>query len=223
MKILHFEKIKSTQDYLKKLKNPKEDVAVIAGEQTVGKGTKGRSFSSEKGGVYLSLLKLFPCKAKDSFSIMQSSAVAVCKTLASFGIKAQIKWPNDIFVGEKKICGILIENMLSGEYVSSSVIGIGLNVNNSLPPFLSDTAISAKEVLGEELPIDSVIATLLYNLYQPTTEYEYKSLSMVLGREITVLRGDGTSLKAVAKDVLPNGNLLLFSGEELSAAEISIK
>ncbi len=223
MKILHFEKIKSTQDYLKKLKNPKEDVAVIAGEQTVGKGTKGRSFSSEKGGVYLSLLKLFPCKAKDSFSIMQSSAVAVCKTLAAFGIKAQIKWPNDIFVGEKKICGILIENMLSGEYVSSSVIGIGLNVNNSLPPFLSDTAISAKEVLGEELPIDSVIATLLYNLYQPTTEYEYKSLSMVLGREITVLRGDGTSLKAVAKDVLPNGNLLLFSGEELSAAEISIK
>ena len=223
MKILNFEKIKSTQDYLKKLKNPKEDVAVIAGEQTVGKGTKGRSFSSEKGGVYLSLLKLFPCKAKDSFSIMQSSAVAVCKTLAAFGIKAQIKWPNDIFVGEKKICGILIENMLSGEYVSSSVIGIGLNVNNSLPPFLSDTAISAKEVLGEELPIDSVIATLLYNLYQPTTEYEYKSLSMVLGREITVLRGDGTSLKAVAKDVLPNGNLLLFSGEELSAAEISIK
>ena len=106
MKTIYFDKIGSTNDYLKKLKNPSEDVLVIAKRQTGGRGTKGRSFICEEGGVYLSLLKLYPCKTKDSFSIMMGSAVAVLKTLSAFDVKAKIKWPNDIYVNGKKICGI---------------------------------------------------------------------------------------------------------------------
>ncbi len=222
MKILHFEKIKSTQDYLKKLKRPKEDVAVIADRQLGGKGTKGRSFSSEKGGAYLSLLKLRPCLAKESYKIMQSSAVAVCRTLAAFGIDAKIKWPNDVFASGRKICGILIENVISGEEVAKSIIGIGININNPLPEELSPIAVSAEEILGAKLQVDEVIATLLYNMYQPYSDSDYMELSMVIGKEITVLKVGQEPFKAIATDV-KDGDLIISSGERLSAAEISIK
>ena len=90
MKTISVESIDSTNTYLKNLKKPKEDTLIIAKKQTGGRGTKGRSFICEEGGVYLSLLKLYPCKAKDSFSIMMNSAVAVVKTLSAFDISGRI-------------------------------------------------------------------------------------------------------------------------------------
>ena len=129
MKTISVASIDSTNTYLKKLKRPKEDTLIIAKKQTGGRGTKGRSFICEEGGVYMSLLKLYPCKAEESFSIMMNSAVAVVNTLSAFDIKAKIKWPNDIIVNGKKICGILIENVFEGEDVAKSIVGIGLNVN----------------------------------------------------------------------------------------------
>ena len=142
MKTISVKSIDSTNTYLKNLKKPKEDTLIIAKKQTGGRGTKGRSFICEEGGVYMSLLKLYPCKAKDSFSIMMNSAVAVVKTLSAFDIKAKIKWPNDIIVNGKKICGILIENVFEGDEVARSIVGIGLNVNNPLASEIKDIAIS---------------------------------------------------------------------------------
>lgn len=220
MKIYRYKKLPSTQEKAKRLK-VKEDTAVFADFQTKGKGTKGRSFSSETGGVYLSLIKLYPEKAKDAFKIMVSSAVAVVKTLEAFGIKAGIKWPNDIFVSGKKICGILIENELSGEDIKKSIIGIGINVNSKIPEELKDIAVSAKEILGEPLSVESVGATLLYNLTFDYSIEEYKKHSLVLDRAVTVVAGD-EKFVATAKDITNTGELVLESGEKLSSAEISI-
>ena len=222
MKIIRFEEIPSTQDYLKK-NSFFENAVVIAERQTGGKGTKGRSFSSEKGGVYLSALFLRPCKAKDGFSVMISSAMAVVNTLAAFGIEANIKWPNDVFVNGKKICGILIENEISGKYIGKSYIGIGLNINNPLPEELLSSATSAKEVLQRELPLETVAATLIYNLFHGKYSIdEYRKKSLVLERRITVIRGERKT-EEIAKGIADNGNLILESGEELSAAEVSLK
>ena len=77
MKTIIFDCVPSTNDELKKLKNPTEDVLMIAREQSKGRGSKGRSFSCERGGAYLSLLRLRPCAAKDAFSIMSTAATAV--------------------------------------------------------------------------------------------------------------------------------------------------
>ena len=222
MKTISVKSIDSTNTYLKKLKKPKEDTLIIAKKQTGGRGTKGRSFICEEGGVYMSLLKLYPCKAEESFSIMMNSAVAVVKTLSAFDIKAKIKWPNDIIVNGKKICGILIENVFEGDEVARSIVGIGLNVNNPIAKEIEDIAISTKEVLSKELSVETVVATLAYNLYQPSTYEEYKKHLLYLGEEVTVITQKST-YRAFIDDILPNGNLKTSEGEILSAAEITIR
>ena len=222
MKTISVASIDSTNTYLKKLKRPTEDTLIIAKKQTGGRGTKGRSFICEEGGVYMSLLKLYPCKAEESFSIMMNSAVAVVNTLSAFDIKAKIKWPNDIIVNGKKICGILIENVFEGEDVAKSIVGIGLNVNNPIADEIRDIAISTKEVLKRELSVETVVATLAYNLYQPTTYEEYKKHLLYIGEEVTVITQKST-YRALIADILPNGNLKTNEGEILSAAEITIR
>ena len=222
MKIIRYKKLASTQEKAKKLKRAEDFTVVVADRQTSGKGTKGRSFSSSLGGLYLSVIRLYPCEAKEAFSIMVSSAVAVIKTLKAFGVSAKIKWPNDIYLCGKKLCGILIENTVSGEEISKSVVGIGINVNSEIPKDLKEIAISLKEILNAELDLKSVLATLLYNLTLDFGIDEYKKHSFVLGKEITVIKGEEV-YKAVAKDVSEKGELILESGEILSSAEVSIR
>ena len=131
MKRIFLEETESTNKYAKAQRGAGENLLVVAERQTGGKGTKGRSFCSKKGGVYLSLLTFYQdFPASNAFQIMQGAAAAVCETLAFFGLSPKIKWPNDVYVGGKKICGILIENALKGRYIGSSVVGIGLNVFN---------------------------------------------------------------------------------------------
>lgn len=198
-----------------------EDTAIIARMQTGGKGTKGRSFSSPSGGAYLSLVRLYPCKAADSFSIMIASCMAVVKTLESYGVKPKIKWANDVFLNDKKICGILIKNVFEGDSVKKSIIGIGVNVNNDIPPELKDIAINLKSVVGE-VDIDEFSQKLIENLYKNYTISEYRSYNFILGREITVIDGEKT-YKAIASDISPNGNLILSDGITLSHGEVTIK
>ena len=222
MKTIYFEKIGSTNDYLKKIKKPKEDLFAIAKTQDGGRGTKGRSFICQEGGVYVSLLKLNPCLANQSFSIMMNSALAVIKTLHVFDIKAKIKWPNDIIVNGKKICGILIENVFEGDMVSKSIIGIGLNVNNPIAKEIEDIAISCKQVLNREINLETVLATLCFNLYQKSDYEEYKKHLLYLGEEVTII-DDKLTYKAFIDDVLPDGRLKLKNGEVFSSAEITLK
>ena len=122
VKRLHFDSLDSTQDYAKEKRADGVDLVVTAVSQTGGKGTKGRSFSSQTGGVYLSKLTFYEDLAvKNAFKIMIGAAVAVCETLRFYGLKPLIKWPNDIWVNDKKICGILIENAFSGDSVFNAV------------------------------------------------------------------------------------------------------
>lgn len=222
MKTIYFEEISSTNDYLKNLNDAEEDVLAIAKRQTGGRGTKGRSFLSEDGGVYLSLLRLNPCLAKDSFSIMMNSAMAVVKTLHAFDIKAKIKWPNDILVDGKKICGILIENVFEGEMVARSVVGVGLNVNNDLAEEIAEIATSTKRILKRELAVPTVTATLAYHLLQNYGYDEYAKNLLFIGEEVTIVTQKST-YKAIIDQVLPNGNLKTKDGQVFSAGEISIR
>ena len=220
MKTIIFDEISSTNEYCE-THDFAEDTVVIAKRQTGGKGTKGRSFSSREGGVYLSLVRLNPCKTDNAFSIMIASCMAVVKTLESYGVSPKIKWANDVYLSGKKICGVLIKNSFEGENVKKSITGIGVNVNNDLPEELKDIAVNLKFLVGE---VDTVefAKKLIENLYGKYTIAEYKSYNMVLGREITVLSGE-KSYKAVAKDISDDGNLILENDEKLSYGEISVR
>lgn len=192
IKIKNFSRIASTQEYAEKMKKQGENLIVTAARQSGGKGTKGRSFSSEKGGVYLSTLLYYPnFPAEKSFLIMAGTCAAVCKTLEAGGLQAKIKWPNDVFVNGKKICGILTENTFSSPAVSldsspdssldsspaagktegkrkdiCSVCGIGLNIENELPPELENIATSAALETGKKQNVKKWRARLIENLMQ---------------------------------------------------------
>lgn len=220
MKTTIFDTLPSTNDYCE-TRDFGEDTAIIAREQTGGKGTKGRSFSSPRGGVYLSLVRYYPCKAENSFSLMIASCMAVVKTLEFYGVRADVKWPNDVFLNGKKICGILIKNSFEGENVKKSITGIGVNVNNDIPKDLADIAINLKSVVGE-VDIDEFYKRLIENLYADYSVDEYRSRNIVLGKEITVIR-NGESGKAVAEYVAADGSLVLKGGERLFYGEVTIR
>lgn len=220
MKTTIFDTLSSTNDYCE-TREFGEDTAIIAREQTGGKGTKGRSFSSPRGGVYLSLVRYYPCKAENSFSLMIASCMAVVKTLEFYGVRADVKWPNDVFLNGKKICGILIKNSFEGENVKKSITGIGVNVNNDIPKDLADIAINLKSVVGE-VDIDEFYKRLIESLYADYSVDEYRSRNIVLGKEITVIK-NGEPRKAVAEDIAADGSLVLKGGERLFYGEVTIR
>ena len=220
MKTTIFDTLPSTNDYCETCEFG-EDTAIIAREQTGGKGPKGRSFSSLRGGVYLSLVRYYPCKAENSFSLMIASCMAVVKTLELYGVSADVKWPNDVFLNGKKICGILIKNSFESEKVKKSITGIGVNVNNDIPKDLADIAINLKSVVGE-VDIDEFYKRLIEKLYADYSVDEYRSRNIVLGKEITVIK-NGESRKAVAEDVAADGSLVLKGGERLFYGEVTIR
>jgi len=139
--IIWLESVDSTNEECKRHIQDLDNLSVVsASAQTDGKGQKGnRWHSSPEENLTFSIVLKFPCNAEvgqpepvlayDQFVLSEISALSVTDLLASYGIYARIKWPNDIYVDGRKICGILIENSLLGKWISHSIIGIGLNVN----------------------------------------------------------------------------------------------
>ena len=226
MKIEKFDLLPSTQTYAKEKRKDKEDLIVLAKRQTSGMGTKGRSFSSNEGGVYVSKLSFhenFP--AKEAFKIMAFTAVAVCETLSFYGLTPKIKWPNDIFVNDKKISGILIEQVISGGSIVSSIVGVGLNVCNELPEELLEIATTMEQALGKKLSVEDVANHLIKELLKERKMENYLSYLGYMGREATLRIGDEL-VPATLLSVDERGELLVeIHGEKrrLSAAEVSVR
>lgn len=111
---------------------------VRALSQTAGRGQRGNSWESSPGkNITLSaVLRLKDFPARRQFAISEATALAVVATLSDYGIDARVKWPNDIYVGDMKICGILIEHAVGGSTLLHSICGMGLNVNQER--FVSD-------------------------------------------------------------------------------------
>ena len=226
IKIERFEEIDSTQDYCKARMGDKENLFVVANRQTAGHGTKGRSFSSGGGGLYFSMLlhpENFP--AENAFLVMARTATAVCKTLESFGLSPKIKWPNDIHLQGKKVCGILIENRLQGKFLFSSLIGVGININNRLGSELAPIACSMSDFLGKETDERAVENAFRQFFFAPFAFDEYTARLGYLGQEVTLSVGEN-ALRATLVGVNEKGLLQVkVNGEEreYSAGEITLR
>lgn len=132
--VIRFEKIESTNVYANELiakTNPSEGTCIISDFQSAGKGQIGRYWHSEAGKNLLTSFIIYPksLPASDQFYLNIISGLAVMDVVSSFCKEVSIKWPNDIYVQNKKIAGILVQNILRGQDVKSTIIGIGLNVN----------------------------------------------------------------------------------------------
>lgn len=158
----------STNDEARRQIDTLDSMSVLAARrQTAGRGQGDHKWHSVEGQnltftVVLRFGKgspLSPLAARDSLVITQITTLALRRFLLSLGIECRIKWPNDIYVGGGKICGILIENILSGKYVRHSIIGIGLNVNQTVFPDDIPNPESISRLTGNQYDLERMLET----------------------------------------------------------------
>jgi len=173
-KIIKYNEIDSTNDCAKRLiaKGAGEGLIVIAGSQSVGRGKPGSSwFSPPDVGVYLSAVVKPYKNPKDLASIIVIGAHAVIDTVEKITkLKAKIKEPNDVLLNGRKICGILVERLVSGHLI----IGIGVNVNNqtgSFPKELTDSSTSLKIESDKDCDLQNFVDLLILHLDQEYLAY----------------------------------------------------
>lgn len=143
--IIWHERLDSTNDEAGRTLDSLDNLSVIAAEsQTAGRGQRGNVWKSAPGDNLTFSIVLKPgdsgipaIKASRQFILSEVAALSISAFLNENGVSARIKWPNDIYVGDRKICGILIEHRIRGAQISASIIGIGLNLNQTaFPPDL---------------------------------------------------------------------------------------
>jgi len=238
--IMIFKTIDSTNTKAKELaaQGCQNGLLIISDEQTAGRGRLGKSFKSiDKKGIYMSLV--IKPKEKDLGLFTIAAAVAVAEAVEGlYQIETKIKWVNDIYVNNRKLCGILTESLVEVESgrVEYVILGIGINTSSDEKDFgeLREIAVSLEQVginvnrnkLAAEVvnKLEDVLCRLKNNREEILKSY--KERLFVLGREIEVIRG-GEAKRAKALDIDQNGGLVIEnedgSIETLTFGEISIR
>jgi BirA family biotin operon repressor/biotin-[acetyl-CoA-carboxylase] ligase len=156
--IIWLERVDSTNDEARRHISEIDNLSVVSAlEQTKGRGQRGNRWSSQPGEnlTFSLVVKDFRIKANEQSAISQATALSLVDLLSRHEIKARIKWPNDIYAGDEKICGILIENSLKGSEIDWSIIGIGLNVNQTAFPEDLPNPTSMKLCTGNSNPYNT--------------------------------------------------------------------
>ncbi|MBA7620692.1 Bifunctional ligase/repressor BirA [subsurface metagenome] len=194
-----------------------EGTVVIADEQTAGRGRIKRVWLSPKGSIALSII-LYPSVVNLPSLIMLASLAVVHSIEAVTGLRSQIKWPNDVLINGRKVCGILIESSVQANIVDYAVIGIGVNVNLRLSDFpeIPSTATSLSDELGRDVSRLRITRRLLVEVERlylalqagGSIYEEWRDSLVTLGRKVRVKSGK-TVHEGVAESVARDGSLLL--------------
>ncbi|MBO4606102.1 MAG: biotin--[acetyl-CoA-carboxylase] ligase [Bacteroidales bacterium] len=170
-----FAELDSTNNEARRTLDALDNFSVLATEsQTAGRGQGEHTWYATPGRNLTFTVVLRPrlLPARDGILITHITTVSLVKYLEYHGVQARIKWPNDIWVGDKKICGILIENVLDGQYVQASIIGIGLNINEEGWPDYLPNPVSLSELTGRKYDIHAELETF-YKIFCRHAEMIY--------------------------------------------------
>ncbi len=167
--LLRFPALASTNQTLKWLHQKEsldEYTVVVCGSQTAGKGQVGNHWESEqdKNLTFSLLLKPTYIQIHQQFLISKAVSLGILEALKEYGSEFFIKWPNDIYYQDKKIGGILIENSLSRDVISSCIIGVGINVNQTIFVSNAPNPLSLKTIVGQELELEKLLMQVLQSL-----------------------------------------------------------
>jgi BirA family biotin operon repressor/biotin-[acetyl-CoA-carboxylase] ligase len=234
-KLFYLAVTSSTQDVAREMadQGAPEGAAVIAGMQQSGRGRLGRSWLSPEGGLATSII-LRP-DMSDLPLLPAITALAVFRTIRALGIEAGIKWPNDILIGGRKVCGILIEHGLNEGVIRYSIVGIGININfdTAQYPEIAGFATSLSVELGHELPVGQVALRLYRELevmYLRRREpdsilTEWAANMITIGKQVKVKLANG-DIEGIAEGINRSGYLLLRkddgSLQEIMAGDVSL-
>lgn len=224
-----FDTLPSTNTYLKEHSALPHGAVVLAANQTAGRGRRGRTFFSPSGGLYMSVLIHRRLTAQTVGLLTSATAVATAQAIEAFcPVTVGIKWVNDLLINNKKVCGILAEGAPADGW---AVIGVGINVNTPVfPQELGTIATSLYKESGNTVSAERLAATVL-NMLEPLVDNvenaafleETRRRSVVIGKEITVLRGNETfTARAVGIDdtggliIEKDGNTAVLTSGEVS-------
>lgn len=235
--------VSSTNTVLKEMaeQGAPEGTVVIAEEQTAGKGRMGKNFySPSKTGIYVSILLRPTISAEESLFLTTSAAVATAKAIEDVSDKtADIKWVNDVYIDNKKVCGILTEGAFNVEtnHLDYAIVGIGVNVRFPESGFPKEIENIATAVFENQSDSTNKRSMLIAHLLDYFMEYykdfgskkyvkEYIERSMILGKEIRIIDGDKT-IPAIAIEIDRKCRLKVQledgSTKWLSSGEVSIR
>jgi BirA family biotin operon repressor/biotin-[acetyl-CoA-carboxylase] ligase len=221
--------VDSTQDYGRKVANAgaPEGTVVVALEQKAGKGRMRRTWSSPRGGLWFTLLLRPSIPMSELYKLTLLFGVSVARALDSYGLKPYLKWPNDVLVDGKKICGILLEISGEPDRVDYVLVGIGLNVNFSsrdLPDDIHSSSTSIYDALNRRVDRADLLCRILEDsehLYLSAIKEGFQNvinawrlMSCTIGRTVTV-QSFGTSISGRAVDIDDDGSLIVKTKEGL--------
>ncbi len=214
-----FKEIDSTNRLARELaaEGAPEGTVVYAARQTAGRGRLGKSFYSPVGGLYLSVVLRPFLKNEDMLALTAGAAVAVHRALLDFGIRTQMKWVNDLFLGGRKICGILCEGRFSGSVPEFIIAGIGVNLrpDPGLPAELRNIVTDIFTETGLSIGEEELGERILFHLQQvlrelPEREFlpEYSRNSCTIGHRVMVVR-NGKNCEGLAVGYAPDAGLIV--------------
>jgi BirA family biotin operon repressor/biotin-[acetyl-CoA-carboxylase] ligase len=230
MYIIKLDAIDSTNTYLKRLAAamiPRDYTVISADLQTEGRGQMGTNWQAEEGkSLTVSVFKRLPgFEIEQQFYISMVVSLAISNALKVFNIpRVRIKWPNDILSADKKLCGILIENVIKKIQLQGSVIGIGLNVNQkyfkNLPQassmnLISDIFFDKEEVLSEILKQLQVYFSLLEKGEFSQIKFDYETLLFRKNKPSTFSMPNNETFSGIIQGVTENGKLKILLEDEI--------
>ena len=237
--IINLDEVDSTNEYLKRMVEDGYDsdemLTVTAQFQTAGKGRRGRQWFSDPGTALMFSVLVKPKLAMDDFSMITLiMAMAVRQSLKDMDIDTRIKWPNDLVLGDKKICGILTEALLESKRL---IVGVGINTNQeSIPQELKDSATSILLETDDCVDHDSLLDSILFNFEKlldrlsesgdmTDLKSEYEEALVSLDKEVTVLDPTG-EFNGTCKGIDNKGQLIVsHEGQDtyVYAGEVSVR
>lgn len=224
IEIRHFDETRSTSDDLRRLmseENLPDFTSVIADYQTSGRGQVGNRWESERGKNLLlsTLVRPKNLSVKEQFYLSRAVSVAVAEAVGEYVKGVKIKWPNDIYVDDKKIAGILIENNLRGSNINETIIGLGLNVNQTEFDASIPNPVSIKNLTGDDNDVNQVCRRIIVSIANWLNTLNAKEFDLIVimymsrlyrfDKQLHKFSDPGGLFYAQIVDIEPDGHLVL--------------
>lgn len=239
--IIRLSETGSTNNYIRQILAKRalpEGSLVITDFQTSGRGQAGNSWESESGKNLTFSLVIYPevIAANEQFLISQITALSIKETLSEYVEGIRIKWPNDIYWNDRKICGMLIENDLAGSVIHCSICGIGININQKEFHSNAPNPVSLTQITGKEYELNEVLDRFRKHFYQlyihllqgnkEAIRRQYQA-SLYRREGFHTYQDENGRFEAEIKEIEPTGHLLLRltdgSTRRYAFKEVSIK